>query len=385
MARYTDRFLNALMYPHRMTARAELYYGGAKVADINLASSAGSVTADRGAASRRTFSATIDPAYIPKSLTGQLTPYGSQLKVWRGIRYADATVEEYPVFFGRVDSMAFSRDAFIVTCSDMASQVADTRFEVPRAATRGNTVVQQMKDLILEAVPGVTIDSSTVTATTTVGVPAVWDRERVEALNNLGESIGAEWYAMPDQTWKISPLPAAIPSGPAVWIIDSGDIGVAVERTTNLDRATVFNAVVVNGEPADSKPPAYGVARDTAIGSPTVWGGAFGKIPNFFSSQFVTTNAQAVTTAQALLGQLVAGTRAVNVSCVPNPKLRLADVVMVSTDQTGFDGLYYVQSFTLPIDPSTPMSIVCNAALDPSASGDLVDAPIVFAEGISWP
>lgn len=34
--RYTDRFLNALMDSHAMTARAELFYGGGKVGDISL-------------------------------------------------------------------------------------------------------------------------------------------------------------------------------------------------------------------------------------------------------------------------------------------------------------------------------------------------------------
>lgn len=384
MARYTDRFLEALMYSHRMTARAELFYGGAKVADIDLSSSDGSVSADRGAITRRTFTATLDPRQIPTSVTDRITPYGSQLKVWRGIQYNDFAVEEYPVFFGRIDSIDFSRDTFKVTCSDMASQVADTRFESPRTATRGAQITSQMRDLILEAVPGATINI-TANSTATITTPAVWDRERTEALDNLGFSIGAEWYAMADQSWAISALPASVPSGAASWIIDSGDTGVTISRATNLDRSTVFNAVVVNGEPADQGTPAYGVARDTNASSPTVWGGAFGKVPTFFSSQFVSTNAQAVTTAQSLLGQVIAGTRSVNIECVPNPKVALADVVMVFNDQKGFDGLYYVQSFALPINPGSAMSIVCHTALDPSVNGDLVDAPVILAEGITWP
>lgn len=382
--RYTDRFLNSLMYPHQMTARAELFYGGGKVGDFDLSSSSGEVTADRNAITRRTFSATVDPKMTPKSLTDRLTPYGSQIKVFRGIRYNDNTVEEYPIFFGRIDSLDFSRDSMAIKASDRAADVADTRFEVPRVATAGAQVRNQMRDLITEAVVGATVNITTPNAST-ITTPAVWDRERTEALDNLGYTIGAEWYAMPDETWAISPLPASTASGPAIWVIDSGDIGVAVARQTNLDRGNVFNAVVVNGEPPDGVPPAYGVARDTNPASPTVWGGAYGKIPMFFSSQFITTNAQAVSVAQALLGESVAGTRAVSVQCIPNPKLRLADVVMISTGQTGFDGLYYVQSFTLPVDPYSPMSIVCNVALNPAANGELFDAPIAFAEGISWP
>jgi hypothetical protein len=372
------------MYPHQMTARAELFYGGGKVGDFNLASSSGAVNADRAAITRRTFSATVDPAMTPKSLTDRLTPYGSQIKVFRGIRYNDNSVEEYPIFFGRIDSLDFSRNSMVIRASDRAADVADTRFEVPRVATQGAQVRNQMRDLITEAVVGATVNITTTNASI-ITTPAVWDRERTEALDNLGYTIGAEWYAMPDETWAISPLPASTASGPATWIIDSGDIGVAVTRETNLDRGNVFNAVVVNGEPPNGTAPAYGVARDTNGSSPTVWGGAYGKVPMFFSSQFITTNAQAVATAQALLAESVAGTRAVTVTCVPNPKLRLADVVMISTGQTGFDGLYYVQSFTLPTDPKTPMTIVCNVALNPAADGSLEDAPVIFAEGISWP
>lgn len=382
MSRYSDRYLNALMAPHKMTSRAELYFGGGKVGDLQLVE--GLVNADRGSLVRRTFEGTLDPTNAPASLTDKLTPYGSQLKVFRGIEYNDTTIDEFPVFYGRVESVDFGLNGVTVRCADLAADVVDTRFEVPRTGTRGAQIRHFMRDLIQEAVPGVTVDILT-TDTSTITTPSVWDRERSEALQSLAPSISSEWFAMADGTFQIAPLPAVQASPVAVWIVDSGDIGVAIERLTVLDRADVYNSVVVNGEPSDSTPAVYAVARDTNPASPTRWGGPFGKVPAFFSSGVLTSTAQAQATANALLVSAIAGTRSVEVRCVPNAKLRLGDVVFISTGQAGFDGMYYANAFTLPAGPGEPMTMVCDVVLTTTVAGDIVDAPVVFGEGISWP
>lgn len=360
MTRYADPFLNALMYPHQITVRGELYFEGAKVDDITFMS--GNVDMDRSSTVRRNFNGAFDPRKAPKSIYDKLTPFGAVLKVFRGIRWPDGRVEEYAIFYGRVEFVEFSRFSCTVRATDLAANISDARFEAPRTATKGMTVIDQMKALITDVLPDAIIDVTS-TATQTITTPATWDRERDEALDNLAGTIAAEWYAGPDGHFKINPLPA-LGTGSAVWIVDAGDTGTLITRDTMLDRTGIYNAVVVNGEPPDGTTPAYGIARDTNPASLVRWGGPFGKVPKFYSSQFITTNAQANQVALDMLADAIAGVQGVRVTCVPNPRLLGGQVVQVKSGMSGWDGLYFINAFTLPLMPEEPMSMACNVALE---------------------
>jgi hypothetical protein len=375
------------MFPHQVAIRGELWYGGAKVDDLLFVS--GSVSEDRNAVVRRTFTGAIDPRMSPTSLNDKLTPWGSYVKVWRGIRFPNNEVTDFLVFTGRIEEVDFGRFQVNIRCSDLAADVADARFEAPRSGTKTMTFVDQIKALITEAVPSATFNV-TVTGTNltkTIVTPATWDRERTEALDGLALVIGAEWYAQPDGVFAIAPSPAITESSPAVWIVDAGDTGVVVERGTQIDRAGVYNAVVVNGEPPDGQAPAYGVARDTNPVSLVKWGGPYGKVPRFFSTQFITTNADATAVALSMLGDAISGTRSVTIRCVVNPKLRAGDIVFVQTEaDSEYDGMYFIHSLTIPLEPESPMSLVCNTALAPVGGGELMlqAAPLLLPEGVNW-
>lgn len=381
--RYADELLNALMYPHQMTARGELWFADTMLADIPIVS--GTLNADRGSVVRRTMELEIDPGLAPRSINDQLTPFGSWMRVLRGVRFPNGTVIEEQVFSGRVDAVEFGRSANRVRCSDMAAAIVDGRFEQPYTASKGMLVVDQMKALILDVIPDAQFDIDT-TSTATITTPATWDRERAPALDNLATTLGCDWMYGPDGMFHIIPMPTLVDSA-AEWVIDAGDVGVTITHLTTLDRAQTYNAVVVNGEPPDGRAPVVGIAHDTDPTSPTRWGGPFGKVPKFFSSQFITTQAQADSVALSMLGDMVSGTRSVAITCIPNPRLRTNMVVYVN-DGSGSDwsGLYYVQSLTLPLDPESPMQVICKTALqvDPGNPLQLRRAPVRFVEGINY-
>lgn len=385
-ARYSDPFLNALMYPHQMTCRAELIWQGSIIANIPVVS--GSVTVDRQSTVRRTLDAELDPTYAPKVITDRLTPYGSVIRVYRGIRWPNNDITENVVFLGRVDSVEFGRLSLRVRASDLGGFIADARFEKPYTATRNMLIIDQMKALITDAYAAATFTVNT-TSTARITTPATWDRERADALDNLAETIGCEWYASADGTFHIDPLPA-LSAASAVWVIDTGDTGVTITRETALDRQAVYNAVVVNGEPPDGQAPAYGVARDANPASLTMWGGPFGKVPRFFSSQFIYTNTQAQNTALSMLGDAVTSTQSVNVGCVANPRLMSGQVVLIqdTLSPSAWDGLYFINSMTLPLDPESAMSLVGKMTVKATTvSGEDVifeRSPIRLAEGISY-
>lgn len=358
--RYADSFLNALTYPHQMTVRAELYYEGSLVAEVPIIS--GSVQGDRNSVVRRQLDAEVDPRLIPRDLASRLTPYGSTIRVWRGIRFPNGVVEDVAVFYGRVNALEFGRLQNRLRASDLASFISDARFEAPYTATKGMTVVNQMKALITDVLPNATFTITT-TANQTITTPATWDRERGEALDHLAATINCEWWAGPDGSFHIEPLPVLSEADPS-WTLDGGETGVTISAVTQLDRAGVYNAVVVNGEPPDGTVPVRSVVRDVNPNSVTRWGGPFGKVPRFFASQFIYTQAQADKVAADMLADAIAGTQSVNISATPNPRLDVGAVVdVVNSGMSGWDGFYFVKSFTLPLVADQAMSLVANVSL----------------------
>jgi hypothetical protein len=91
----------------------------------------------------------------------------------------------------------------------------------------------------------------------------------------------------------------------------------------------VYNAVVVTGEALDTEAPPSAVAYDNNPASPTYWEGDFGKVPRFYSSSFITTEAQAQTTANALLRTTLGVPYNVDFQVIANAALEPWDPITV--------------------------------------------------------
>lgn len=392
MSRYTDPFLNALMYSHQIVVRGELWYNNALVGPIDIVG--GSVNADRAGSVRRTAQLQLDAGVLDDPVTGpRLDPYGSRVKLFRGIRYAAGAVEEVQVFFGRIDAVEVRLDGIAVRCSDLAADVVDARFLTPMSPSRlagaPTTLLGCIKALVNDVHPGMGWNTSGVTATTaTVNPATTWSQERGDALDSLCTQLqgGCEWYIDVDGTAHVHPLPAVITAGtPAVWILDTGDLGVLVDRTATVDRQGVYNGVAVTGEPIGGTQPAEGTWTDTTPGSSTLWGGPFGKVVAYYTGQQLSPNttAEAQKLAQTLGVNSIASVRNLTATCIPNPKLRLGDVVRVFSASADIDGMYFVQNFTLPLDPEQAMTVTLYAALE-QAGTQWRDAELRIPEGATW-
>jgi len=302
--------------------------------------------------------------------------------------------EEYQVFYGRVDQLEDSLQTLTLRASDAASEIIDARFETTKWAGEYGaigtlTCAQCAKAVINEVLPAanVLIEQQPTNPNKDLKVTADtnWERERSDALDQLSTSIGAEWFADMFGQFHIRDLPAVVSATtPIAWIIDSGDSGVMVNRTSVNDRQCVYNNVVVISEPFNGVEPARGNAKDTDSNSPTFYGGPFGKITGFYEGQQVTSNAGANALAQQLLQQNLSSVKSVSVECVANPKIQLADVVRVFDPRNNIDAMYFVQSFELPLDPESLMTMTLYSARKQLAVGVYGDMPRGIPEGASW-
>lgn len=397
MSRYADPFLNALMFSHAITVRGELWYGTSIVDTFDIVS--GSISGDRSASVRRTARLTLDPAVLDKPhMRERLTPYGSRVRLFRGIRYASGSVEEVQAFYGRIDAIELSLAGVNLTCSDLGADVVDARFLNPVRPGAGGmptTVLACIKKLIDEVHPGIAFNTAGVVlpggVDPTVAPATNWPQERGDALDSLCTQLsgGCEWFIDMTGVANVHPLPAVIsPGTEAVWIIDSGDVGVLIDRVMTEDRQGVYNGVNVTGEPVGGDTPAVGSWIDDNPDSPTRWGGPFGKVVTYYTGQNLSPNTTegAHALARTLGLNSVASVRAVQVTCVPNPKLGLGTIVRVYTADESIDGMYFVQSIELPLEPETAMTMTLYSAIEnePGVSSTWRYAEERIPVGATW-
>lgn len=390
--RYTDPYLNALMDSHGMTLRCELWLPGKVAPEGRLSVRSGSVTCDRSGSVRRNVTLSIDPGNLADPVLGPLlNPYGSLVKIWRGVRYPNGAVAEAQIFTGRIDNINVNINDISLRCSDLAAMVIDSRFGTGYQVTNATTnVVDLVGTLITDALPGATYvqDITTPASALTLKVRngTRWEQERSDALDQLATQVGAEWFADVGGVFHLRTLPATITANtPPVWIIDTGDSGVLVSNLVTSDRQNVFNEVWVEGTPIGGTKSAVGHWQDTNPASPTYYGGPYGKIPGFYSGQQLDPNdTNAANNLAAKLGQQsVSATASLSVSCVVNAKLNLGDPVTVYAPRFSIYGTYYIQSMEIPLTMDDAMTLTLNRAVV-TAGTSWQWAPPRVPEGSTW-
>jgi len=359
----TDRFLARLAESHQVATRVQLFLTTGQVVDLDH--SGGSVTVDRGQATRRTCSVTCpDPALIPRSPTDQLATYGAQLRISRGVYFGDGTEELVPLGLFRLDSVGgdINDGPITLTGKDRSAIIADDKFTTP--FTVSGTVVGAVSSLIQRSIPDADILSLIVDAA--IGSRAFdVEADPWAGAQEIAAAAGAEVYANADGVFVIATLPELLTT-PPVWAVEATEGGVYISGNRAMSSDNVYNGVLARGEnTTDNIPPVSYLATDTDPNSPTYWGGPFGRRPMFFSSSTLMTLAACTQAANLKLAQSKAPNASGDFSSLPNPALEPGDVLRVMHED-GTRELHQVASFSVPLDEGGDFPIATISAKEDS-------------------
>ncbi|MFJ9633840.1 DUF5047 domain-containing protein [Streptomyces sp. NPDC101175] len=344
----SDRFLARLAESHRVATRVQLFLTTGQVIDIPH--TGGSVTVDRSQAIRRTCTVTVaDPSLIPRTPGDQLATYGARLQISRGIDYGDSTQPELiPLGTFRFDSVGGDVNQGPVTLQGNSLEVvvADDKFTSPYTAT--GTVVAAITSLIRRSLPAADILSRI------TDIPIGSRAYDIQAdpwagCQEIAAAAGAEVFCNADGVFVIATLPDLSTAVP-VWAIEAVEGGVYVSATRAMSTGKVFNGILASGEnTADNVAPVSYLATDNDPGSPTYWGGPFGRRPDFYSSSTLITTAACMNAARLKLAQATAPNASGDISSLPNPALEPGDVVRVTHEDQSRE-LHQIASFSVPLD-----------------------------------
>jgi hypothetical protein len=345
----SDRFLARLAESHAPVTEVLLFLTNGRV--VPLDHTGGSVTVDRSQAIRRSCTVTLaDPTLIPRTASDQLATNGARLRLSRGVDYSDGSKELIPLGVFRLDSVDGDVNDGPVNLAGKALEVCvqDDKFTSVYTAT--GTVVGAITALIQRSLPTADVISHIVD--TPIGSRAFdVQADPWAGCQEIAAAAGAEVYSNADGVFIISQLPDLLTT-PPVWAVEAVEGGVYISANRAMSSDNVHNGILASGEnTADNAPPVSHLAIDNDPGSPTYWGGPFGRRPDFFSSSTLTTLAACQQAANLKLAQAKAPNATGDISSLPNPALEPGDVFRV-THEDGTRELHQVASFSVPLDES---------------------------------
>lgn len=343
----TTRFLSRIAESCRWVTSVQLFTTDGRVVDV--AHTGGRVAVDRSQAIRRTCTVTgADTSIIPVTAADQLATYGAKLRISVGVDYADGTQELVPQGLFRLDTADGDPAMGPVTLTGKAHEIIiqDDKFTTPYRAT--GTVVSAITALIQRSIPDAEITSRITDVT--IGA-RTWDVEGDPwaAVQEVAAVAGAEVYTDGDGVFIIAVLPDILSVQP-VWTVAAGDGGVYVSGTRGMSADGVSNGILARSDNTESgAAPVSALVTDNDPGSPTYWGGPFGRRPAFYSSSTLTTTAACTAAAMVKLIAARAPNSTGDLSSLPNPALECGDVLRV-VHPDGLRELHQAASFTVPLD-----------------------------------
>jgi Domain of unknown function (DUF5047) len=361
----TARFLQAAAASHHVVTTVQVRPPTADAFTVNTAVD-GTVNLDARAATRGRLDLTLiddgTVGLVPMVATDPLAPYGTELQVSRGIRYPDSTVELVSLGVFRIDDSDINETAggaeIKITGLDRSARIIDARFAEPYQIAAGTNYGTAILSLIQDAYPDVPYNASDFTSVSDVTPQLIAEEgdDRWALAQSMATSLGRDLYFDGDGTLRLVPSSIVGSTAPVADLVE-GDGGVLVGVGRRWSRQGAYNAWIVTGEnTGEDLPIPRGVAIDNNPASPTYYYGAFGQVPGFYSSQLITSDAQAQDAAVAMLAKQLGTTQSVSFGSIVNPALEPGDVAQIRRRLLGIDEAHVIDTLSVPLSAAGAMA-----------------------------
>lgn len=337
---------------------------------FRLTATGGNVQVDRTADVRRRLNCSVvDPNgdLTPKTAASILTPYGTELRAYRGVKYTSGVLsgsfEVVPLGVFRL-SKATVRDQvggspdIQLEAYDLSRTISRAKFEDVYTVATGTNLVQAIKDIVTRTFPDMQFDTTATSMTATS--PLVFDAnsDPWQAAQTIATSAGMEVFFTATGRCKVAP-PVDIDHLPApAWTYIEGSNCTMLDLSVIFTDDPGFNGVILVGESPDGTAPAVrSVQWDKEPSSPTYYLGPYGKVPMFVTDSTITTQADADNAAIAQLNQILGFSSQLSVTAMVNPALDANDVIQVERTRSGVAGKYAIDGLTIPLDAAGTMPL----------------------------
>lgn len=366
--RATARFLNEIRRSHRVISYVDVTSPSNEF--VRLPFTDGDVKVDKTASVRRSFTGTcldLTGNITPDEPTDLLTPFGTTLRPYRGVQYADTgAVEVMPLGIFRLSKSNVADAGGGVTISleayDLSRTVARDKFADVYVVPTGTNLVQAIKDILARTFDDLQYDAISTTMVTTQ--PIVYDAndDPWEKAGDLATSMGCDLYFDVDG-WVVLAPPVdinALPTPDFTYI--EGQRTTLLDLNKSFSDEPGYNGVVLTGEsPGDELPPVRAVAWDEDPSSATYHLGPYGEVPQFVTDNNIKTVQDAQNTADQLVKNVLGFSYQLSITSWVNPALEGGNVVQVERAKSKVTGLFAVDAFNVPLAASGTQGLTLRA------------------------
>lgn len=358
-------FARAITRSHNAVSTVDVCDGSGQNVLAKLSIVSGSVQTDATQNTRGSCHLTFqdpDGVLVPNVATDLLQPYsGYTLKLRRGIEFPDGTVEDFPlgVFWPYNPQVTDTGDGLQITCDgyDTSKIISRSRWTQPYGIakdTNSGTAIKNLLDTRLSGLRYNITPSTTTVPATTFGADTAQNDPWNDA-QALAASDGMEVFFDANNVVVLRPIPNPDTAHVSNTYTDGASSTVIeFNRTNNGD--VIYTGVVVTSE---------GSGVTTPIRSERWLANTNLKIPYFYATSLITTQAQADSVAAALMQQVTRGQYGVVVKAIPDPRMQVGDVIQVTRGKSKINDVFTIVQLTMPLDPETPMQITTSQRRDP--------------------
>lgn len=361
----SERFRAAVRQSHRVVVSAAAYVDDSFVADLYPTD--GRVSIDSRRAVRRTLSMSLvdeDGTLVPGpgGTTGVLSPFGTEIQVFRGVRYTDGTEEMVPLGVFVITSVQITENdggrQIRVEGSDRSIRIQRARFTDPYQIATGTSVETAVGDLLRNRWADVVVDFPATGAT--VGartLAAGGDTDPWKAAVEIAEAAGFDLAFDADGVVRMRTIPDPTETDPDETYEDGTD-AVLLDVARGIDTGNTYNGVIATSQASDVDTPVRAEAWDDNPDSPTYRYGPFGQVPRFYASSYIRDTTQAATAAAAQLQRELGRAESVEWSQIVNPAHDALDVVRLSRPALTLDAVLVIDRLEVPLDAGGQMKAV---------------------------
>lgn len=378
----SESFARTIAGPHLLVSRVDVLFDREVIVE-GLAVDDGRVNFDRRAARLAALDLTIaDPLRVPTSSADVLTPFGYELRVWRGVvlspqrggplldedgyplldefdsilyeaEYAEQTSElvalgTFPIQQSRVGAVdRITR----LRALDRSQLVSDAKFLDDYVIADGTNFGTAIQDMISDGVPDLEFVFPEVSFTTPLLRFSFEDDRWIEA-QRMARSFGHDLYfdGLGRCAMRAEPTFGDTPS---LVIANASNL---INVDVDLDRGPAYNGVVAYSANASTGDQYRATVVDDDPASPTYYYGPFGRKERAWASPFIASNAQAESAAAAVLASNLGVAKSVDFAAVPDPRLECADVVRITNSELSIDALHIVDQLSIGIGPGSALT-----------------------------
>lgn len=348
----SDAFKAAILAGNQLTTvHVTVTLDGEVQATLNVLS--GSVGYDgRREGPLRTLSLSVAPG---DGLWNLLNTPGIEFVVSRGLMIAGIE-EAVPLGTFVLDSDLSQTDdeAITINAADRSRRISRARWTDPYAIAAGTDVGTAIGAMLTDRWPDCPLGFSTLGATTGAKIAYVpgADSDPWKDAKALAFAHGFELCF--DRNGYADILTVPDPeTAPADVTYHDGELDVILSETRTSLISQVYSGAIARGEGSEIAVPVQGEAWDDDPYSPTYYLGAFGKVPIFYDSPLLTTQASVDSAAATLLAKKKGRAEQLSWDLIVNPAHDAFDVVDFVAD--GATRRFMFDEGTIPLTANESM------------------------------